>query len=88
MTFNLSNVIGDMFGKDKQKIFEDGTTPPKKNKHRQIIQNKLKLGGFGQYKIHGFIIGELFYIVKLDNDMILKLEKNGRVISIFQDWTK
>ena len=88
MTFNLNNVIGDMFGKDKQKIFEDGVTPPKKNKHRQIIQNKLKLCGFGQHKILGFIVGDLFYIVKLDDNTILKLEKNGRVVSIFQDRTK
>ena len=85
----MNNIVGAIFGKDKQKLLESDTSTPKKDNHRQIIQNKLNLIGWGSHKIRGFMIGAKFYKVKLDDGTLITMEKDdGRVMHILQDWTK
>ena len=52
----MNDIVGDIFGKDKQKLLESNTTTSKTDKHRKIIQNKLNLIGWGAYKISGYMI--------------------------------
>ena len=85
----MNNIVGAIFGKDKQKLLEDGTMTPKKDNHRQNIQNKLNLIGWGAHKVRGYIIGAKYYKVKLDDGTLITMEKDdGRVMHILQDWSK
>ena len=52
----MNDIVGDIFGKDKQKLLESNTTTSSTDKHRKIIQNKMKLAGWGAYKISGYMI--------------------------------
>ena len=82
----INNIVGAIFGKDKQKLLESSTQTSKTDNHRQIIQNKLKMIGWGGHKINGFIIGERYYKVKIDDNTLITMEKDGRVMHIFQDF--
>ena len=84
----MNDIVGDIFGKDKQKLLESNTTTSKTDKHRKIIQNKLKLAGWGAYKISGYMICTNVYKVKLEDGTLITMEKNGRVMHIYQDKTK
>ena len=84
----MNDIVGDIFGKDKQKLLESNTTTSKTDKHRKIIQNKLNLIGWGAYKISGYMICTNVYKVKLEDGTLITMEKNGRVMHIYQDKTK
>ena len=84
----MNDIVGDIFGKDKQKLLESSTQTSKTDKHRKIIQNKLKLAGWGAYKISGYMICTNVYKVKLEDGTLITMEKNGRVMHIYQDKTK
>ena len=84
----MNNIVGAIFGKDKQKLLESDTSTPKKDNHRQIIQNKLNLIGWGAHKVRGYMIGDKYYKVKLDDGTLITMEKGGRVMHILQDRTK
>ena len=84
----MNDIVGDIFGKDKQKLLESNTTTSSTDKHRKIIQNKMKLAGWGAYKISGYMICTNVYKVKLEDGTLITMEKNGRVMHIYQDKTK
>ena len=84
----IYNKCGSVFSEDKQSILESDTSTPKKDNHRQIIQNKLNLIGWGAHKIRGFMIGDKYYKVKLEDGTLITMEKDGRVMHILQDWSK
>lgn len=84
----MNDIVGDIFGKDKQKLLESATTTSKTDKHRKIIQNKLNLIGWGAYKISGYMICTNVYKVKLEDGTLITMEKDGRVMHIYQDKTK
>ena len=56
------------------------------------IKNKLKLAGWGGYKVLGYISGEKNYKVKLQDKSnfvtIITMEKEGNVIHVLQDKTR
>ena len=81
----INNIVGAIFGENKQKLLESNTSTSKKDKHRQIIQNKLKLCGWGGYKISGYMICTNVYKVKLDDGTLITMEKDGRIMHIYQD---
>ena len=83
--FNINDYVGELFGQDKKKLLESATTTSKTDNHRKIIQNKLNLIGWGSHKINGFIIGDRYYKVKLDDNTLITMEKDGRVMHIFQN---
>ena len=80
----INNIVGEVFGKDKQKLLESDTNTSKTDKHRQIIQNKLNLIGWGSHKISGYMIGAKYYKVKLNDGTLITMEKDGRVMHIYQ----
>ena len=82
----INDIVGALYGKDKQKLLESATTTSKTDNHRKIIQNKLKMIGWGGHKINGFIIGERYYKVKVADNTLITMEKDGRVMHIFQDF--
>ena len=84
--FNMKDIVGELYGKDKQKLLESSTQTPKTDNHRQIIQNKLNLIGWGSHKINGFMICSNVYKVKLDDNTLITMEKDGRVMHIYQDF--
>ena len=84
----MNDIVGDIFGKDKQKLLESNTTTSSTDKHRKIIQNKMKLAGWGAYKISGYMICTNVYKVKLEDGTLITMEKDGRVMHIYQDKTK
>ena len=84
----MNDIVGDIFGKDKQKLLESNTTTSSTDKHRKIIQNKMKLAGWGAYKISGYMICTNVYKVKLEDGTLITMEKDGRVMHIYQDQTK
>ena len=81
----MNDIVGDIFGKDKQKLLESATTTSSTDNHRKIIQNKLNLIGWGAYKISGYMICTNVYKVKLEDGTLITMEKNGRVMHIYQD---
>ena len=84
----MNNIVGAIFGKDKQKLLESDTSTPKKDNHRQNIQNKLNLIGWGMYTNFRYMIGDKYYKVKLEDGTLITMEKSGRVMHILQDRTK
>ena len=82
----MNDIVGAIYGKDKQKLLESDTSTSKTDNHRKIIQNKLNLIGWGSHKINGFIIGDRYYKVELDDNTLITMEKDGRVMHIFQDF--
>ena len=56
------------------------------------IKNKLKLVGWGGYKVLGYMSGEKNYKVKLQDKgnfiTIITMEKEGNILHILQDKTK
>ena len=94
--FNINDYVGELFGQDKKKLLESATTTSKTDNHRKIIQNKLKMIGWGSYKIRGYMICTNVYKVKLDdgttNGTLITMEKKDdwrfRVMHIYQDRTK
>ena len=84
----MNDIVGAIYGKDKQKLLESATTTSSTDKHRKIIQNKLKLAGWGAYKISGYMICTNVYKVKLEDGTLITMEKDGRVMHIYQDKTK
>ena len=84
----MNDIVGELFGQNKQKLLESDTTTSKTDKHRKIIQNKLNLIGWGAYKISGYMICTNVYKVKLEDGTLITMEKNGRVMHIYQDKTK
>ena len=56
------------------------------------IKNKLKLVGWGGYKVLGYISGEKQYKVKLQDKSnfvtIITMHKDGNIMHILQDKTK
>ena len=83
--FNINDLVGELFGQNKQEILEGATRTPKIDKHRKIIQNKLNLIGWGGYKISGYMICTNVYKVKLEDGTLITMEKDGRVMHIYQD---
>ena len=81
----MNDIVGDIFGKDKQKLLESNTTTSSTDKHRKIIQNKMKLAGWGAYKISGYMICTNVYKVKLEDGTLITMEKDGRIMHIYQD---
>ena len=81
----MNDIVGELFGQNKQKLLESDTTTSKTDKHRKIIQNKLNLIGWGAYKISGYMICTNVYKVKLEDGTLITMEKNGRVMHIYQD---
>ena len=76
MTFNINNVIGEMFGKDKQKLLEEKTSSQTSDKNYNFIKNKLKKVGWGHRTIVEYIEiygknGSICYKVKLDDKTII-----------------
>ena len=86
--FNINDYVGELFGQDKQKLLESSTQTSKTDNHRKIIQNKLNLIGWGAYKISGYMICTNVYKVKLEDGTLITMEKDGRVMHIYQDKTK
>tara|TARA_Y100001963_G_scaffold80649_1_gene111921 strand:- start:6 stop:272 length:267 start_codon:yes stop_codon:yes gene_type:complete len=85
----IYNKCGSVFSENKQKLLESNTHTSKKDNHRKIIQNKLNLIGWGAHKIRGFMIGDKYYKVKLEDGTLITMEKDdGRVMHILQDWSK
>ena len=89
----MNDIVGEVFGKDKQKLLESATTTSKTDKHRQIIQKKLKLIGWGACPIRGYIICTNVYKVKVDDGskngtLITMDKKDGRAMNIYQDRSK
>ena len=82
---NINNIVGEVFGKDKQKLLESDTNTSKTDSHRKIIQNKLNLIGWGRHKISGYMIGAKYYKVKLNDGTLITMQKDGRVMHIYQD---
>jgi len=56
--------------------------------HLSIIKEKLYLAGFGNPIINGFIIGVKKYKVRLKDQSIITMEKDGRMIHIFENRCK
>ena len=81
----MNDIVGDIFGKDKQKLLESDTNTSKTDNHRKIIQNKLNLIGWGSHKISGYMIGAKYYKVKLNDVTLITMQKDGRVMHIYQD---
>ena len=81
----MNDIVGDIFGKDKQKLLESSTQTSKTDKHRKIIQNKLNLIGWGAYKISGYMICTNVYKVILEDGTLITMEKDGRIMHIYQD---
>jgi len=81
----MNDIVGAIFGEDKQKLLESDTNTSKTDKHRQIIQNKLNLIGWGSHKISGYMIGAKYYKVKLNDGTLITMQKDGRVMHIYQD---
>ena len=81
----INNIVGAIFGENKQKLLESATSTSKTDKHRLIIQNKLKLAGWSGYKISGYMICTNVYKVKLDDGTLITMEKEGRIMHIYQD---
>ena len=56
------------------------------------IKNKLKLAGWGGYKVLGYMSGEKNYKVKLQDKSsfvtIITMEKEGNILHILQDKTR
>ena len=56
------------------------------------IKNKLKLVGWGDYKVLGYMSGEKNYKVKLQDKSnfvtIITMEKEGNILHILQDKTR
>ena len=89
----MNDIVGNIYGKDKQKLLESATTTSSTDKHRQIIQNKLKLIGWGACPIRGYIICTNVYKVKVDDGskngtLITMDKKDGRAMNIYQDRSK
>ena len=81
----MNDVVGAIFGEDKQKLLESDTNTSKTDSHRKIIQNKLNLIGWGSHKISGYMIGAKYYKVKLNDGTLITMQKDGRVMHIYQD---
>ena len=79
---------GSVFSENKHKLLESDTATSKKDNHRQIIQNKLNLIGWGMYTNFRYMIGDKYYKVKLEDGTLITMEKDGRVMHILQDWSK
>ena len=83
--FNMNNFVNELFGANNKKISKDDTNTPKKDNHRLIIQNKLKLAGWAGYKIVGYMICTNVYKVKLDDGTLITMEKDGAVMHVYQN---
>ena len=61
----------------------------KKGRAYLEIKEKLKLIGWGAFKVVGYIKGHEYYKVKLHDGTLITMEKGtGRVMHILQDRTK
>ena len=84
----MSNIVGAIFGEDKKKLLESHDDH-KKGRSYLEIKEKLKLIGWGAFKIVGYIKGHEYYKVKLHDGTLITMEKGtGRVMHILQDRTK
>lgn len=84
----MSNIVGAIFGEDKKKLLESHDDH-KKGRAYLEIKEKLKLIGWGAFRIVGYIKGHEYYKVKLHDGTLITMEKGtGRVMHILQDRTK
>ena len=79
----INDIVGDIFGKDKQEILERSTQTSKTEILAKIKDN-LSKASMMHYGIAKYITYGHSYIIELKNGWVVEMDrKNGRVMHIF-----
>ena len=84
----INDIVGDIFGKDKQEILER-STQTSKNKILSKIKDNLNNASMLHFGIEKYITYGTSHIIELKNGWVVEMARNsGRVLHIYEDRTK
>ena len=85
--FNVNDVVGKVFGKDKQKLLESNNNT-RKNKRLAKIKESLKNASLLHYGIKKYITFAEYYYIELMNGWVVQMDRiNGKKLHIYEDKT-
>ena len=84
----INDIVGAIYGKDKQKLLE-GNTNTSKQKILAKIKDNLKKASMLHFGIEKYITFGTSHIIELKNGWVVEMDRNGgRVLHIYEDKTK
>ena len=81
----MNDIVGELYGKDKQKLLESNTNTSKKEILVKIKDN-LKKASMLHFGIEKYITFGTSHIIELKNGWVVEMDRNGgRVLHIYED---